>query len=177
MKPFIEKVDLTKYSRSWKKRLCECKVQCQTVVSVTIVDQGFIMCDGDAKKSLYDLMGILGVNHGAEWTKADEQFIIQHYEEKGMYKGFNNFIAATLNKTYQQAKNKTMTMQRNGMLNGTGTYKTYHKWTDEQTDYLINHIKEKGYYRNMRKNVADQLGLLESQVKHRIDYLIKNERL
>lgn len=116
MKPFIEKVDLNKYSRKWKKRLCECKVQCQTGVSVTIVDQGFIMCDGDARRSLYELIEILDAERKTVWTESDEAFIIQHYEEKGMYIGFNNYIAETLGKTYSQVKSKTRRMKEKGML-------------------------------------------------------------
>jgi len=129
------------------------------------------MCEGEAKKHMFELMGLLGADNGAEWTSADEAFIIQHYEEKGMYKGFNNFIATTLNKTYYQAKNKTQNMQRAGKLNGTGTYKSYHKWTDEETDFLINWIKEKGVYRGCKKEIAKELKLTEGQVIHRMDYL------
>lgn len=177
MKPFITKVDISHYSRGWLKKICSCNKKCTTGVTVTIHDEGFTMCEGEAKKTMFELVGVLGMNNGAEWTEADEQFIIQHYEEKGMYKGFNNYIATTLNKTYYQAKNKTQNMQRAGKLNGTGTYKSYHKWTDEETEYLINHIKEKGVYKGYKKEIAKELGLTEGQVIHRIDYLKAKDQL
>lgn len=168
MKPFITKVDITHYSKGWLKKICSCNKKCTTGVTVTIHDEGFTMCEGEAKKTLYDLMGVLGVNHGADWTEADIQFILQHYEEKGMYKGFNNYIATTLNKTYGQAKAKTTTLKKQGHLGGVLTRKDFHVWTKEEEEILLNHYEQFGGYKGFLKDVEQKLDLTYPQIKNKI---------
>ncbi|WP_152534786.1 hypothetical protein [Bacillus cihuensis] len=74
-----------------------------------------MMCWNDARKTLYEMIGTLDEDTRTTWTKADEQFVINHYAN-GSYYGINTEIADQLGKTYTQVKSKVRQLQKKGLI-------------------------------------------------------------
>lgn len=176
MKPFIQKVDITHYSKGWLKKICSCTRKCTTGVTVTIHDEGFTMCEGEAKKTLYDLMDALDVGGDTSWKEADDQFILDHYEESGMYRGFNKYISVSLNKTDRQVKSKIQAMRNKGLLDGKTRRRKYHEWTDEEEQTVLDYFKGNEETKGAYKILSEKLGLTYDQVKGKV-YVMKEKGL
>jgi hypothetical protein len=81
-----------------------------------------ILCKNDSRKFLYKLTNQLdqdgSIPWTIPWTEEEEEFIIKHYEESGMYYGFNRHIEKALGKSYGQVKRKVMRMREKGLIGG-----------------------------------------------------------
>lgn len=116
MRPFLQKIEFKNLTEREIKRICPCKKKCEGGLSLTTHNDGFIICDQDARGHMYDLIRELDNISGTNWVKADIDYLINHYKKNGVYRGINTDIAEALGKTYPQVKSKARALRKKGLL-------------------------------------------------------------
>jgi hypothetical protein len=116
MKPFLSKVNLKDLPTYSRKKICSHDVPCETAITFTTFNDGIIICERDARETMYNLMQTLDAHNNTTWTDSDEAFLLDHYKDKGMYHGFYNYVADSLGKSRDQVKSKIKRMRKKGQL-------------------------------------------------------------
>lgn len=116
MRPFISVVDLTALSVARRKRICECKSQCEKGITLSTHNDGLIMCWNDARKTLYDLNSQMNEGAYTTWTDKDEELLIEHYKTHGNYRGIQRVLADMLGKSQSQVKSKVTRLRKHKRL-------------------------------------------------------------
>lgn len=128
LKPAISKGSMSDFTDKVQRKICNCVPRCKHFVSLAVIGEGTLVCDGDAKKHLSELDGVLygkrkaaaGRRYG--WTVGEEQIIIRIAEEFGRYSNGrlrNGVIQAIMNELDRpkaQISSKLQEMRKAGKL-------------------------------------------------------------
>lgn len=128
MKPAISKGNMSDFPAKVQGKICNCVPRCKHFLSVAIINDGTLICEGDAKKHLEELnvtlYGRRLVSRGRRygWTIGEEQIIIRIAEEFGKYQNGrlrNGIIQAIVNELHRpraQISSKLQEMRRAGRI-------------------------------------------------------------
>jgi hypothetical protein len=116
VKPYISKADLSPLPLSQRRKICSCKIPCETGVTLTTFNDGFLLCWNDARKMLYEFISVLDEERRTTWTEKDEEYVIEHYKVNGVYHGINTRIAEALGKSQHQVKSKVARLRKRGRI-------------------------------------------------------------
>lgn len=128
MKPVVSKGSMSDFPLKTQSRLCGCVPRCKHFVTVNIINEGTVICEGDAKKHLFELEEVLygkrtassGRRYG--WTIGEENKIIRIAEEFGRYhsgrlrNGIIQAIVNELGRPKAQVSSQLQEMRKVGKL-------------------------------------------------------------
>lgn len=120
--------DLTQMPEDQQARICRCYKKCKRFITLTIINDGQIICEYDAKKHLDNLYALLYPKKVTKekkhygWTTKEEERLIEivrsseTYESGRLKQGARQIAAKELKRSESQIMNKLRDLRKRGKL-------------------------------------------------------------